>query len=223
MCKSTVYTSTKDRVVLKSLSTNIPSMRKRTFRQRKVCFSFEKENPAAAPSPVKEITLDHITNVWYSKGEIRSFKTQAKSLILRGLPSNEETFGMERYQLERSRTKKNTVKYVVLSQKVKSDPEFQSYISRRNSSTAKEFALDQALENFCEVYDPLSSLLEGGDNYNEFFFANNNTNETPNGKRSISDVSFNMNVIDQTSSQEEDVVEQPLRRVRQRTIAAMAC
>lgn len=213
MCKSTDYHPTKDRVVLKALSPNVGASsivyasRKRTFRQRKVCFSFDQES--AVPAPMEEITQEHVASVWYSKDEIRSFKSQAKSLIIRGLPSNEESFGMERYLLERSRSKKSTVNYVVLSQKIKKDPEFQSYTSRNHSATAKEMALHQALENFCEVYDPLSSLLEGGDNYNDFFASSNENNN--NGKRSHSDVSFNMAMIDEASSQET-------RRVRQRTI-----
>ncbi|CAJ1948565.1 unnamed protein product [Cylindrotheca closterium] len=214
MCKSTDFQSTKERTVLKALSPNVSS-RKRTLRQRKVCFSNEEN---AASSPLKEITNEHVANVWYSKGEIGSFKAQAKYLVLSGLPPKEDTFGLERYQLERSRQKRATVNYVVLSQKVNRDSEFQSYISRRNSSTSKEAALNQALENFCQVYDPLSSLLEGGDNYDEHFFAEDEN--TTGNKRSISDVSFNMAMIDETCHAEE---EEPLPRVRQRTVAAVAC
>ncbi|KAL3937685.1 MAG: hypothetical protein SGBAC_007255 [Bacillariaceae sp.] len=193
MCKTTHTHSTKQRVALKALSANIKASsqspsRKRSIRQRKVCFSFDQEN--TAPSPVKEITHEHNTNAWYSKGEISSFKAHTKSLVVRGLPSEDETFGMERFLRDRSQQKKSTVRYVVLSQKVNKDPEFQSYISRRNSSTSKETALNQALENFCDVYDPLSSLLEGGDNYNDCFFANKN------------DDGFNLTMIDQASSQE---------------------
>ncbi|CAJ1948577.1 unnamed protein product [Cylindrotheca closterium] len=176
MCKSTDYQSTKERTVLKAVSSN-SSSRKRSLRQRRVCFNFFFEDAAAAPSPITEITQEHLTNNWYSKRDIRAFREQAKELVLSGLPSNEETFGLERYKLERSRQKKSTVKYVVLSQKVVKDPGFQRYISRRRTSTSKEAALNQALENFCEVYDPLSSLLEGGfllGNYNDdCFFANN--------------------------------------------------
>jgi len=180
MCKSTYYRSTKDKAVFKALSTNAKTG-KRAFCQRKVCFSLDKEN--AAPSPMKEITPEHVTDMWYSRKEIRSFQAEVKSVILSGLPSSEETYGMERYQAERTRQKKSIVSYVVLSQKVKKDPEFQSYISRRHTSSFKEMALNQALENFCEVYDPLGSLLDGGDNYNGYF---------------SSDISFNMAMIGQS-------------------------
>lgn len=178
MCKTTDY-HTKDRVVFKALSTNAkPQSRKRTFLRRRVSFNLDKEN--AAPSPMKEITPEHATDMWYSKQDIRSFQSEVRSFVLGGLPSSDETFGLERYQIERSRQKKSAVSRVVLSQQVKKDPEFQSYISRNHTFTFKELALNQALENYCDVYDPLGSLLEGGDIFNS------------------TDISFNIAMIDQS-------------------------
>ena len=176
MCRSTDNRSTKDRVAFKALSTNVkaaaPQSRKRTFRQRRVSFSSEEN--------VKEISTSN-TDSWYSKNDISSFKMQVKSFVLGQTSTEEEAFGMERYQFERRQQKKTALRHIVLSQQVKKDPEFQRYISRHQTATSKEMALNEALANFCDVYDPLSSLLDGGDD----FFCNK-------------DMEFNMAMIDQS-------------------------
>lgn len=173
------------------------NINKRSFGERKVCFNLDKNSNAA---PVGEISLGRAANTWYSTNEIRSFKAQVKALVSKGLPSNEEIFGMERYAWDRQSSRKKIVKYVFLSQKINRDPEFQNYISRRRSSAYKEMALNQALENFCEVYDPLSSLLgdgsnDEGDNYNDYFFSCSN-DTYKNGKSAKTDISFNIAMID---------------------------
>lgn len=161
MCRYNDNRSIKDRVPFKAFSINAkrsstasPESRKRTIYQRRVSFSSEES--------VKEIASS-ATDSWYSKTDIVCFQMQIRSVLMGLIKEEETTFGMERYGSERRLQRKTALRHIVLSQKVKKDPEFQRYISRQRTSASKATALNLALENYCEVYEPLSSLVEGGD------------------------------------------------------------
>jgi hypothetical protein len=201
--------------LLSSMNKLVPDFAKHKRRQRRVRFNLEKIEISdnAAPPLMKELTIETVRQLWYSQGEILTFKQHAKAIVLHRKQTTEDTSGFERFDITRAKYKKTALHYVLLSQKVQRDPEFQSYISRRCTARAKIIALNQGLEDFCEVYDPLISLLgvsNSGDSYNDYFF-NDLSKCADNVKRPIRDISFNNLAL-----QAEDVDKS--RRVRQRTL-----
>jgi hypothetical protein len=205
--------------LLSSMNTLVPDFAKHKRRDRRVRFNLEKSEIVdyAAPPLMKELTIEIARQLWYSQEEILKFKQHAKTIILHRKQTTEDTSGFERFDITRAKYKKKALHYVLLSQKVQRDPEFQRYISRRCTARAKVIALNQGLEDFCEVYDPLISLLgvsNSGDSYNDYFF-NDISKCADNVKRSISDISFNNMALPA-----EDVDQS--RRVRQRTLQLTA-
>eukprot|EP00980_Cylindrotheca_fusiformis_P016886 scaffold5114_cov67-Cylindrotheca_fusiformis.AAC.4 len=144
-----------------------------------------------APALMKELTLETARKLWYSKADIAAFKTQAKQIVLNKAHTSEDISGFERFDAKRSKEKKSTLHFVILSQMVKRDAEFQRHVSRKCTAGAKVIALNQALEDFCAVYDPLACLLgasSDGKKYHESLFMGNpalNCSTNTNNKRSV--------------------------------------
>ena len=208
-------------------------------RRRLVQFSLlveDKENTTIVPyraKPMKELTIDISRDMWYTNDEIKTFRKNAKDLVVRRLRrparpntvtnAGEDLTGLERYfDTKRTKHKKSAIYYIIKSQSFNKDPEFTREVSRRCSSFAKNVAAKQGFEDFCNVYDPLASLFVGNtnnindnnvssqissspsiENYNDYFFKEESSK--PSEKRSNSHLDEN-NVLGAADG----------RRVRQR-------
>lgn len=116
------------------------------------------------------------TALWYQRAEISAFKSDARNVILLGATRGdvcfeEELSGLERFNLQRSLGKKAAIQYVLLAQKKNKGPEFIRLVYEKCNAWAMEFAVDQGFKDFCQVYDPLESLLGSScENYNDCLF-----------------------------------------------------
>lgn len=206
----------------KAKGEGVPNKDLSKSKRNRVSFDEEKSqtNKNEARPSVEELTLKDIRRSWYSKPEIALFKIHAKLLMLHRHQITEDMSGFERFNSSRIREKKSALHYVVLSQLVKKDPEFQRHVSQNCTARAKVLALNQGLENFRAAYDPLSCLVgssSGGENYTNVLFKKEaiplSTNDAP--KRPIAEVSDD----DETCSKETDNATTSCttrRRVRQR-------
>ena len=162
---------------------------------------FQEELNSFIPPLFLELSLDDARLLWYQHAEIAAFKCRARSILLQRevYDEDDDRSGLERFNVERSMRKKQTIHCVVQGCKKRkllnlpegsSDeigtgpPDFVAQIYQDGSATATKLALEQGFKDFCQVYDPLASLL--GDNlenvtehiayneiqnYNDYFFS----------------------------------------------------
>jgi hypothetical protein len=120
------------------------------------------------------LTKDNCQELWFQPDEVTAFKQEARNLVLFGKVGVDELAGLERFNLERSKSKKAAIQYVLLANQQQKGVEFVRMVSRECSTWATDAALIQGFNDFCQVYDPLASLL--GDaagsekNYNDCLF-----------------------------------------------------
>lgn len=146
------------------------------------------------------LTLASCEELWYHNKEIESFKLATRDLTLFGKRRDDDDLsGLERFTMERSNLKRNSIRYVLLAQmqqkqqqeqnqhqqkgrRESESTEFIREVSRKCSTWAVDTALVQGFKDFCEVYDPLASLFGGNImcnssssskmiNFNECFFS----------------------------------------------------
>lgn len=167
MCNSECYPNSIKLPLSLNCAPHVLTLKEEAKRPRVSFCLPQDEKPFDVPK-IKERSR----KLWYSQSEIMIFKLKAKAEILKGKQTSEDTSGFERFDATRSKYKKSALHYVLMSQKVKRDPDFQRYISLRCTSWAKLLALNQGFEDFCKVYDPLSSLFgdDTQNSYKELFF-----------------------------------------------------
>ena len=147
-------------------------------RPRRVHFDCDESDVplhiTSAPPLFETLKLETAQEIWYLQSEIASFKREARNILLYGkTEEKDELCGLERFNLERSIQKKNAVKYVMLAQKLQKGADFVKEVYRQCTTWATDLALVQGFNDFCEVYDPLKSLLGDNcaENYNDCFFS----------------------------------------------------
>jgi hypothetical protein len=102
-----------------SESSESSSCRKRS--RRGVQFQDESSTPPQSiPQVYKELTLDHAQELWYQSREISAFKAQTRNLVIFGKQGEQDDLsGLERFNLERSKHKKRTIRCVILASRKK--------------------------------------------------------------------------------------------------------
>jgi hypothetical protein len=133
------------------------------------------EQTSAAPLPSAALTPEICRELWYQPDEINDFKKETRSLVLDvgNAKGGDELCGLERFSFERARYKRRVIRYVLLAQKQKG-AEFMREIAEKLTAWARDIAEAQGFADFCQVYDPLESLLGSScENYNDCFFSDN--------------------------------------------------
>mmetsp|Transcript_8318 Transcript_8318/g.20029 ORF Transcript_8318/g.20029 Transcript_8318/m.20029 type:complete len:223 (-) Transcript_8318:45-713(-) len=129
---------------------------------RQVRFSNDENDTQNAPH--EELSPEMINDMWYTHEEM---KHQVRSIVCRHLHC--ENFGwnsttdnisaLQRYSPQRSEYKQTTLRCILQAQNQSSDPDFIRSVSIQCTVRARALAANQGLEDYCEVYDPLDSLL----------------------------------------------------------------
>jgi hypothetical protein len=157
----------------------------RKQKRKQLVVRFQEENTTFIPPLLSELTLDQAEKLWYQRSDIAAFKCHVQKLLLQGrnqYDHQEDRSGLERFNLDRSLHKKRTNHCVVQAWKKRKvlshattigSPEIVSQIYRNHSAVSTELALEQGLEDFCQVYDPFESLL-GGDAHDDMSITSNN-------------------------------------------------
>jgi hypothetical protein len=142
-----------------------------------------------APSLFETLSEEICQRLWFQDSEIAAFRSETRSLILYGKQSEDDDFaGLERFSLERSNRKKTAIQLVLLAQRKGNDASFIQAIATECSEWAVTAGVLQGFQDFCQVYDPLTSLLGANDDddsagdtsYNDTLFGTN-TSSTSSG------------------------------------------
>lgn len=149
---------------------------------RTVRFVLDKndETSTVEKTSAPPLTPESCRELWYEPHEIDGFKKEARDLVLYGgTGAGDDLCGLERFSFERSKQKRRVLRYVIYMQKQRKEAEFLRIVSKKLTAWARDAAVSQGFADFCQVYDPLESLLgDSCENYNDSFF-----NE--NGKRNM--------------------------------------
>ena len=106
------------------------------------------------------LTEDICKELWFQQSEIANIRTTTRNIILFSDPKSEDLAGLERFRnFERSQRKKSANRFVLLAQWKGFDSNFIGKISEECSQWAVTEAALQGFRDFCQVYDPLESLL----------------------------------------------------------------
>jgi hypothetical protein len=189
---------------------------------------FQEKVTTFVPPLFPELTMDQAHQLWYKQSEIAAFKSSARRIVLSTGTVDEQPdegecdpSGLERFSLQRSFHKKRAIQCVVKASKRRKDltplfvasgrvcslePDLMisensvSLIYQHCSAVATEIALEQGFKDFCQVYDPLASLLGDANiddmedmnsdrsdmksdsnsarqNYNDYFFSDIHTDQ----------------------------------------------
>ena len=124
-------------------------------------------------------------DLWYRSEEIAAFKRDARNIVAFrkkiAKKDEDDVYGLGRYSLERAKHKRRIIHCIlVVASRIglkneSGAEEFLRAVSERLSERARKEAQTQGFFDFCEVYDPLESLLgddgKGEENsYNDYFF-----------------------------------------------------
>ncbi|CAJ1939307.1 unnamed protein product [Cylindrotheca closterium] len=137
---------------------------------------FSNEENDTQSTALQELTSEMINDMWYNRQEFDVIKHQVRSIVWRQQFLNGETPSssfrknnnhddtdnisvLQRYGPHRSAYKKLVIRYTLHAQNHSIDPDFLRSVSTQFSARARALAANQGFEDYCEVYDPLDSLL----------------------------------------------------------------
>jgi hypothetical protein len=148
---------------------------KMTRRRLRFALDDETNTPAqqSAASLPSALTPEICRELWYQPDEINDFKKETRSLVLDGNAKDGDALcGLERFSFERASYKRRVIRYVLLAQTKQKGAEFIRNIAEQLTAWARDIAEAQGFADFCQVYDPLESLLGSScENYNDCFFS----------------------------------------------------
>eukprot|EP00525_Craspedostauros_australis_P014031 CAMPEP_0198114488 /NCGR_PEP_ID=MMETSP1442-20131203/5855_1 /TAXON_ID= /ORGANISM="Craspedostauros australis, Strain CCMP3328" /LENGTH=267 /DNA_ID=CAMNT_0043771805 /DNA_START=184 /DNA_END=987 /DNA_ORIENTATION=- len=126
-------------------------------RQRRLRFSADVEAKADSkvvtkckPSP-KQQQQQTPSETWYSARDILSFRLHARNIVLFGNPNNEDTRGLERYDIERAQQKALYAKLITKASRAYPADKVAA-IAHNLSTRSRELAAAQALQDLFQVY-----------------------------------------------------------------------
>lgn len=170
-------TATMNTVESKSTSERLPEAASSidsnsSFSWRHVYFS-DGENDTQRSVTHKELTPDMIQELWYSQDDIERMKNEVRCLVCKQRQimntsareatndnsSMSTTSNLQRYGAQRSKYRRDTLQSILNAQNQNRDPEFLRQVSEQCTAWARALAANQGLEDYCEVYDPLDSLI----------------------------------------------------------------
>lgn len=140
----------------------------RSPSRRQVRFSTDENGTHRASH--EELTSEMINDIWYTPEELKDIKHEVRSLVCRHFHrgatssycdrnSSDDIPALKRYDPQRIVHKQTTLRYVLQAQNHSSEPDFIRSVSRQFSVCARALAANQGFEDYCEVYDPLDSLV----------------------------------------------------------------
>ena len=119
--------------------------------RRSICFA---EDASTTFERESVLSTEELESMWYQPKELHRFKRQVRDHILAIHIISEETRGLERYTIERSRNKQLGIKCTVLAYKKGMSEESISLVAKKCSSWFQKRAFVQAFQDYCEVYHP---------------------------------------------------------------------
>ena len=122
--------------------------------RRSICFA---EDASTTFERESVLSTEELESMWYQPKELHRFKRQVRDHILAIHIISEETRGLKRYTIERSRNKQLGIKCTVLAYKKGMSEESSLPLliaAKKCSSWFQKRALVQAFQDFCEVYHP---------------------------------------------------------------------
>mmetsp|Transcript_111306 Transcript_111306/g.156250 ORF Transcript_111306/g.156250 Transcript_111306/m.156250 type:complete len:202 (+) Transcript_111306:85-690(+) len=151
----------------------------RTETKRRVQFAFdngeadqEHSGETKEESPKEPLTLTDETcrQLWYQPDEIGYFKHDTRNLVLFGqsFGGDDDMSGLERYNMERSKHKRDVLHYILAIHRLGKDADFLGKASRTSTAWASDIASQQGFYDYCAVYDPLAVCLGDDDDFKEF-------------------------------------------------------
>jgi hypothetical protein len=109
------------------------------------------------------IDVEDTAGLWYTQKETLSFKESLHKLAsseTQGHPINGESMrGAERLNLQRLRNKSLTREYILQTHRKGASEEHTATVARKCTLWTKEIALIQALQDYCDVYQPSMTSL----------------------------------------------------------------
>eukprot|EP00339_Tiarina_fusa_P019091 CAMPEP_0117050154 /NCGR_PEP_ID=MMETSP0472-20121206/34630_1 /TAXON_ID=693140 ORGANISM="Tiarina fusus, Strain LIS" /NCGR_SAMPLE_ID=MMETSP0472 /ASSEMBLY_ACC=CAM_ASM_000603 /LENGTH=195 /DNA_ID=CAMNT_0004763831 /DNA_START=103 /DNA_END=690 /DNA_ORIENTATION=+ len=132
----------------------------------------QQQQPKKIESPRQPLVLTDETcaELWYQPDEIACLKHDTRNMVLYGQNSFGETdmSGLERYSMERSRHKKEVIRYVLMVHRMGKDADCLGDASRNSTSWAAGVAAQQGYNDYVEVYNPLPELVIDDAEYADF-------------------------------------------------------
>jgi hypothetical protein len=127
--------------------------------KKRVCFD---PDIYVSMSPIG-IDVEDTECLWYTQKETLSFKESLHKLAsskTQGHPINGESMrGAERLNLQRLRNKSLTREYILQTHRKGASDEHTATVARKCTIWTKELALIQALQDYCDVYQPSMTSL----------------------------------------------------------------
>jgi hypothetical protein len=126
--------------------------------KKRVCF-----DPDVYVSSFMKIDVEDTAGLWYTQKETLSFKESLHKLAsseTKGHSINgESTRGAERLNLQRLRNKSLTRECILQTHRKGDSEEHTATVARKCTLWTKEIALIQALQDYCDVYQPSMTSL----------------------------------------------------------------